>query len=54
MMKTSKIIFAAPEIHKARRIAEMKSLSYESRIKRLLALIDVSFKIKNASKSSKI
>jgi hypothetical protein len=50
-MKTSKIIYAAPQIHEAKRVSEMKSLSYEDRIKRLFALIEISFKIKKASKT---
>jgi hypothetical protein len=50
-MKTSKKFYAAPEIQEARRISEMKSLSYEDRIKRLFALIEISFKIKKASKT---
>lgn len=50
-MEISKLNYASPEVHEARRIAEMKALSYEERIKRLLALIEVSFKIRSEAKS---
>ena len=42
--------FASPEVRQLRKIEEIRSLSYEERIKRLLVLIEVSFKIQNASK----
>ena len=50
-MKISKLNYASPETHKARRIAIMKTLSYEERFKRLLAIIEVYFKIINEAKS---
>lgn len=45
--------YASPEVKEANRIAEMKALSYEERIKRLFALIEISFKIKNGESQSK-
>lgn len=42
--------FANPEIHQLRKIEEIRALSYEDRIKRLLALIDISLKIQNSKK----
>ncbi len=48
-----KLNFASPEILEARRIAEIKALSYEARIKRLFALIEISFKIRNAKLQNK-
>jgi hypothetical protein len=50
-METAIVYHPSPEILEARRIAEIKALSYEERIKRLLALIEISFKIRNASKA---
>jgi hypothetical protein len=52
-MEKSILNHCSPEVHEARRIAEMKALSYEERIKRLLALIEISFKIKNAKFQNK-
>lgn len=49
-MKKNNSFYANPEVHQARRIEEIKALSYEDRIKRLFALIEISFKIKNANK----
>lgn len=42
--------FASPKVHQLRKIEEIRSISYEERIKRLLVLIEVSFKIQKASK----
>lgn len=49
-MEVSKLNYASPETHEAKRIADVKALSYEKRIKKLFLLIEVSFKIKNAIK----
>ncbi len=51
-METTKINYTSPENHEAKRISEMKLLSHENRIKRLLALIEISFMTKKSIKKS--
>jgi hypothetical protein len=52
-MERSILNHGSPEIQEARRIAEIKALSYEERIKRLFALIEISFKIRNGKLQNK-
>jgi hypothetical protein len=49
-MKISKLNHGLPEVLEAKRIAEIKSLSYFQRLERLLAIIEVSYTLKNAPK----
>ncbi len=41
----------SPEVLEAKRIAEIKSLSYVERLERLFAIIEVSYMMRNAAKS---
>lgn len=41
----------SPEVLEARRIAEIKSLSYVERLERLFAIIEVSYLMRKAAKS---
>ena len=47
-MKQLNSFTANPEVHQLRKIKEIRALSYENRIKKLLALIEVSIMIKNS------
>lgn len=40
----------SPEVLEAKRIAEIKSLSYVERLERLFAIIEVSYMMRNAAK----
>jgi hypothetical protein len=41
----------SPEVLEAKRIAEIKSLSYVERLERLFAIIEVSYMMRNAAKN---
>lgn len=49
-MKKEILHHGNPKELEAKRIAEIKSLSYAERLERLMALIEVSFALKNAPK----
>lgn len=49
-MKTSVLSFGSPQELEAKRIAEIKSLSYLERLERLMAIIEVSHMLKTAHK----
>ena len=48
-MESTKYILASPETKEARRVEEIKALSYEERLYRMFALIEVSFELRNAA-----
>ena len=48
-MESTKYILASPETHETQRVAEIKALSYEERLYRMFALIEVSFELRNAA-----
>ncbi len=48
IMEESKLNYESPAIKEARRIAEIKKLSYEERLHRMLVLMEVSYALKNA------
>ena len=47
-MEKSILNHGSPEILEAKRIAEIKSLSYVERLERLFAIIEVSYMMRNA------
>ncbi|BFM44394.1 hypothetical protein CFS9_30350 [Flavobacterium sp. CFS9] len=47
-MKDSVLNFGTPQELEAKRIAEIKKLSYLERLERLMAIIEVSYTIKTA------
>jgi hypothetical protein len=47
-MKKTVLSFGTPQELEANRIAEIKSLSYLERLERLMAIIEVSYMLKNA------
>jgi hypothetical protein len=47
-MKNTTLRFGTPEELEAKRIAEIKSLSYLERLERLMAIIEVSYTLKTA------
>lgn len=47
-MKNTALRFGTPEELEAKRIAEIKSLSYLERLERLMAIIEVSYTLKTA------
>ena len=49
-MKTLILNYGTPKELEAKRIAEMKSLSYLERLERLMAIIELSFLLKTAKK----
>lgn len=49
-MKTAVLNHDTPEKLEAQRITEMQSLTYTQRLGRLMAIIEVSYKLKNAPK----
>ncbi|PWA09305.1 hypothetical protein [Flavobacterium laiguense] len=50
-MEKSILNHGSPEVLEARRIAEIKSLSYVERLERLFAIIEVSYMMRNAAKN---
>ena len=50
IMKTAVLNYGVPEELEAKRIAEMKALSYFERLERLMAIIEVSYMFKSAKK----
>jgi len=51
-MKPAKLNHDKPEKLEAKRIAEIQSLTYAERLERLMAIIEISYKLKNAPKIS--
>lgn len=51
-MKKSKLNHAHPQELEKRRIAEIKALSYVQRLERLMAILELSYMIKQAGKST--
>ena len=51
-MEKSKLNNAHPQELEKRRIAEIKALSYVQRLERLMAILELSYMMKNAGKSS--
>ena len=49
-MKPAKLNHGKPEKLEAKRIAEIQSLTYAERLERLMAIIEISYKLKNAPK----
>ncbi|MBP4143119.1 hypothetical protein J3S90_15045 [Flavobacterium sp. P4023] len=49
-MKTAILNYGVPEELEAKRIAELKALSYFERLERLMAIIEVSYMFKTAKK----
>lgn len=47
-MEKSVLIFGSPHELEAKRIAEIKSLSYLERLERLMSLIEISYTLKTA------
>jgi len=47
-MKKSVLSFGSPQDLEAKRIAEIKSLSYLERLERLMSLIEISYTLKTA------
>jgi len=47
-MKTSTLSFGNPDELEAKRIAEIRALSYLERLERLMAIIEVSYMLKTA------
>jgi len=52
-MKKSVLHHGRPEILEAKRIEEIRSLSYVERLERLFAIIEVSYMMRNAANSQK-
>jgi hypothetical protein len=52
-MEKSILNHGSPEVLEAKRIAEIKSLSYVERLERLSAIIEVSYMMRNAAKIQK-
>ncbi|KFC57710.1 hypothetical protein [Flavobacterium gilvum] len=50
-MKKSILNHGSPEVLEAKRIAEIKSLSYVERLERLFAIIEVSYMMRNVAKT---
>jgi hypothetical protein len=50
-MEKSVLNHGSPEVLEAKRIAEIKSLTYVERLERLFAIIEVSYMMRNAVKS---
>jgi hypothetical protein len=48
-MEKSILNHGSPEVLEAKRIAEVKSLSYVERLERLFAIIEVSYLMRNAA-----
>lgn len=48
--ESGKLNYSNPEEKEAKRIPEMKSLSYLERLGRLMAILEISFLIKNGTK----
>lgn len=48
--ESGKLNYSNPEEKEAKRIPEMKSLSYLERLERLMAILEISFLIKNGTK----
>ncbi|PJJ08870.1 hypothetical protein CLU83_2175 [Flavobacterium sp. 1] len=53
MMGKSILNHGSPEVLEAKRIAEIKSLSYVERLERLFTIIEVSYMMRNAAKIQK-
>ncbi|AOW09714.1 hypothetical protein EM308_09475 [Flavobacterium gilvum] len=51
VMKKSILNHGSPEVLEAKRIAEIKSLSYVERLERLFAIIEVSYMMRNVAKT---
>ena len=51
-MTTIKLNYGPPEVLEAKRIAEIKSLSYVERLERLMVLIEISYMIRTAPKTN--
>lgn len=49
-MRTAVLNHDTPEKLEAQRIAEIQSLTYRQRLERLMAIIEISYKLKNAPK----
>ena len=49
-MEPAKLNHDKPEKLEAKRIAEIQSLTYAERLERLMAIIEISYKLKNAPK----
>ena len=49
-MEPVKLNHDKPENLEAKRIAEIQSLTYAERLERLMAIIEISYKLKNAPK----
>lgn len=52
-MEKSILNHGSPKVLEARRIAEIKSLSYVERLERLFVIIEVSYMMRSAAKSQK-
>jgi hypothetical protein len=52
-MKLAILNHASPEILEARRIAEIKALSYEERLERLFVIMEVSYMMRVAYENQK-
>ena len=52
-MEAYKLNHASPEVIEQQRIAEIKSLSYQERLKRMMALIKLSYMLRTAPKQQK-
>ena len=50
IMKTVVLNYGTPKELEAKRVAEIKSLSYLERLERLMAIIELSFMLKTAKK----
>ena len=48
--ESGKLNYSNPEEKEARRIEEIKSLSYPERLERLMAILEISFLLKSGSK----
>lgn len=48
--ESGKLNYSNPEDKEAKRIAEMKSLTYLERLERLMAILEISFLIKSGTK----
>lgn len=48
--ESGKLNYSNPEEKEAKRIAEVKSLSYLERLERLMAILEISFLVKNGTK----
>lgn len=49
-MKTIVLNYGTPKELEAKRIAEIKSLSYLERLNRLMAILEISYLLKNSKK----